>query len=102
MKKVRSSQPCISMNFCTEFSKAQVFPCEIVKYSLSTQVLKPLQPWCCFSVPPEGIRKPNGSLMFSGGIEKQHRAVMALSANFCSQMTYVPCQYTHAKLLYAV
>ena len=28
MKKVRSSQPCISMNFCTEFSKAQVFPCE--------------------------------------------------------------------------
>ena len=28
MKNVRSSQSCISMNFCTEFSKAQVFPCE--------------------------------------------------------------------------
>ena len=27
MKNVRSSQPRISMNFCTEFSKAQVFPC---------------------------------------------------------------------------
>ena len=25
---VRSSQPCISMNFCTEFSKVEVFPCE--------------------------------------------------------------------------
>ena len=24
MKNVRSSQPCTSMNFCTEFSKAQV------------------------------------------------------------------------------
>ena len=27
MKKVRRSRPCISMNFCTEFSKAQVFSC---------------------------------------------------------------------------
>ena len=26
MKNVRSSQPFISMNFCTEFSKAGVFP----------------------------------------------------------------------------
>ena len=26
MKNVRCSQPCISMNFCTEFSKAQVLP----------------------------------------------------------------------------
>ena len=25
MKNVRSSQPCISMNFCTEFSKARKF-----------------------------------------------------------------------------
>ena len=31
MKNVRSSQPCISINFCTEFSKAQNFPC-IVKW----------------------------------------------------------------------
>ena len=28
IKNVTSSQPCISMNFCTEFSKGQVFPCE--------------------------------------------------------------------------
>ena len=28
MKNVRSSQPGVSVNFCTEFSKAQVFPCE--------------------------------------------------------------------------
>ena len=28
MKNVRCSQPCISMNFCTEFSKAQVLQCE--------------------------------------------------------------------------
>ena len=31
---------------------------------------------CCFSIPPENIRKPLGFLMFSGGIKKQHRAVM--------------------------
>ena len=31
MKNVRSGQPCISINFCTEFSKAQVFPVSIVK-----------------------------------------------------------------------
>ena len=30
-----------------------------------------------FSIPPENIRKPKGFLMFSGGIEKQHRAVMS-------------------------
>ena len=28
MKNVRSNQPCISMNFCTELIKAQVFPCD--------------------------------------------------------------------------
>ena len=27
MKNVRSNQPYISTNFCTEFSKAQDFPC---------------------------------------------------------------------------
>ena len=32
---------------------------------------------CCFSMPPENIRKPKGFLMFSGGIEKQHQAVMS-------------------------
>ena len=30
------------------------------------------------SIPPENIRKPLGFLVFSGGIEKQHRAVMGL------------------------
>ena len=30
MKNFRSSQPCISMNFCTEFRKAQIFSCVIV------------------------------------------------------------------------
>ena len=28
MKNVRSSQVCILMNFCTEFSKVKVLPCE--------------------------------------------------------------------------
>ena len=28
MKNVRSSQPCISMDFYTEFTKEQVLPCE--------------------------------------------------------------------------
>ena len=28
------------------------------------------------SIPPENTRKPLGFLMFSGDIEKQHRAVM--------------------------
>ena len=31
MKNVRGNQPCISINFCTEFSKAQVLPQIIVK-----------------------------------------------------------------------
>ena len=31
---------------------------------------------CCFSVPPENIRKNLGFLMFSEGIEKPHRAAM--------------------------
>ena len=25
---------------------------------------------CCFSIPPENIRKPKGFFMFSGGIDK--------------------------------
>ena len=28
MKNVRSSQPCTSLNFCTEFSKGEVLACE--------------------------------------------------------------------------
>ena len=30
----------------------------------------------CLSIPPENIRKPKGFMMFSGSIDKQHRAVM--------------------------
>ena len=30
MKKLRSSQPCISINSCTELSKTQFFPVSIV------------------------------------------------------------------------
>ena len=32
------------------------------------------------SIPPENIKKPKGFLMFSGGIEKQHRAVMGYAS----------------------
>ena len=39
MKSVRSSQPCISMNFCTEFSKAQVFPWNIVKNTYFVEIM---------------------------------------------------------------
>ena len=37
MKNVRSSKPCISMNFCAEFSKAKIFPCE---YRLSITIFE--------------------------------------------------------------
>ena len=45
-----------------------VHPCELV--------VNPLQPSVAFLYPPQNIRKPLGFLMFSGVIEKQHRAVM--------------------------
>ena len=38
-------------------------------------VNQPTTARCCFSIPPENIIKLVGFL-FSGGIEKQHRAVM--------------------------
>ena len=52
MKNVRSSQPCISMNFCTEFSKHKFFPVSIVKmfcnlYNLETLIKEPT----CFENP---------------------------------------------------
>ena len=38
MTKIRSRQPCISMNFfCTEFSKAQVFPVCLVNGTVRRQ-----------------------------------------------------------------
>ena len=37
---------------------------------------QPITARCCFSMPPKNIRNPLGFLVFSGGIEKQHRAVM--------------------------
>ena len=36
---------------------------------------------CCFFIPPENIRKVLDFLTFSGGIEKQHRAVNGLKTN---------------------
>ena len=38
--------------------------------------LNPLQPGCCFFIPPVNTRKHLGFLMFSEGIEKQHPSVM--------------------------
>ena len=36
----------------------------------------PLQPGAAFLYPPDNIRKPLGFLVFSGSMEKQHRAAM--------------------------
>ena len=38
---------------------------------------KPITTRYCLSMPLETIKKPKGFLMFSGGINKQHRAVMS-------------------------
>ena len=38
--------------------------------------LNSLQPGVAFLYPPKNTRKPKGFLIFSGGIEKQHGAVM--------------------------
>ena len=38
--------------------------------------IKPIPARCCFSIPPENIRKPVGFLIFSVGIEKEHWVVM--------------------------
>ena len=50
MKDVRSSQLCISINFCTEFSKAQVFPVSIVKLKIKfkTIIKNPSYPYLKF------------------------------------------------------
>ena len=40
MENVRSSQPCISMNFWTEFSKVQVFLCEYRQVKGVTKISK--------------------------------------------------------------
>ena len=34
------------------------------------------QPSVAFYIPPENIRKTEGFLMFSGGIEKEHKSIM--------------------------
>ena len=41
-----------------------------------TEMRLPITAWYCISIPLENIKKPEGFLMFSGGIEKQHWAVM--------------------------
>ena len=48
----------------------------MAKMCLALNALKPITARCWFSILPEDIRKPKGFLMFSGGIEKQCRAVM--------------------------
>ena len=42
---------------------------------------------CCFSIPPENLRKPLGFLMFSVSINKQHRTF--LSVQYCSDLKKV-------------
>ena len=37
--------------------------------------VEPITTRRCLSIPPEN-RKPKGFMIFSGGIDKQHRAVM--------------------------
>ena len=34
-------------------------------------IVLPITAWCCFSIPPENIRKPKGFLMFSGDMVNQ-------------------------------
>ena len=49
-------------------------------FELSTFYLTcdlPITDRCCFFIPPENIRKPLDFLIFSGCVEKQHRAVMS-------------------------
>ena len=43
--------------------------------------LQPITARSCLSIPPENIRKPKGFLLFSGGIDKQHQAVMGNRMN---------------------
>ena len=72
---------CISLKVLSGYHILEGF-CEAVLYLTHfSPVLLFYTPWkhqktFSFSIPPENIRKPLGFLMFSGGIEKQHRAVM--------------------------
>ena len=43
---------------------------------LTMNKVEPITTLRCLSIPPENIRKPKGFMIFSGGIDKQHRAVM--------------------------
>ena len=47
-------------------NKAKTLPLFYKKH-----IVLPITAWCCFSIPPENVRKPKGFLMFSGDIEKQ-------------------------------
>ena len=52
-----------------------IFQISNQKISKKYSIKKPITAWCGFSILPEN-RKPKDFLMFSGGIEKQHWAVM--------------------------
>ena len=47
-----------------------------MRFYLASFFFNPLQPGVVCLYRPENIRKPLGFLMFSGGVEKQHQAVM--------------------------
>ena len=47
-----------------------------VKTEKFLTMFNPLQPGVAYLYLPENIRKTKGFLMFSGGIDKQHRTVM--------------------------
>ena len=57
-------------------------------FSETTYVLG-LQTRCCFLIPLKNIKRFLGFLMFSGGIEKQHLAVMGYFLHFEPQKVNV-------------
>ena len=61
-------------NFCDQILQTAK---KVEKLHLNYFQFYPITARCCSSIPPENIRNPLGFLMFSGGLEKQHRAVMS-------------------------
>ena len=48
----------------------------MILWEMLINLLKPITARFCFSIPPENRKPLKGFLMFSGGVEKQHWAVM--------------------------
>ena len=81
MKNVRSSQPCISMSFCTEFSKAQVFPCQY-----PCQQLTGLK-WCIFK---ETFRhNPWPKFLIKKEEDVAHVVYILYSHQYCNCKNYI-------------